>query len=119
MRSYQKTEWVGEKVGEIDYAYDFSKHFLSYCCSDEHKAEMCKRHLQLLKEVDEEYKQGKRISVNMDGYWKELYDIGMYDGWPYWKPVPALFTSSPLGGGEWHFFYNLEDWKESVTAGAR
>ena len=41
----------------------------------------------------------------------EVLDVGMYDGWPYWKPVPSVFTRSALGGGEWHCFAMLTDYE--------
>jgi hypothetical protein len=41
----------------------------------------------------------------------------MYDGWPYWKPTPAILTSGPLGS-EWHFFYDIVGVeKRSITQG--
>jgi hypothetical protein len=29
--------------------------------------------------------------------WGPVLRVGMYDGWPYWKPVPSLVT-----GGHWY-----------------
>jgi hypothetical protein len=34
---------------------------------------------------------------------KTIYRICMYDGWPYWKPTPAIQYQGPLGP-EWTFF---------------
>ena len=36
--------------------------------------------------------------------WREIIEICMYDGWPYWKPTPAVGYIGPLGGLEWAFF---------------
>jgi len=33
--------------------------------------------------------------------------IGMYDGWPFWKPTPAIGWIGPLGTVEVAFWYNL------------
>lgn len=30
--------------------------------------------------------------------------ICMYDGWPYWRPTPAIQFIGPLNSGEWTFF---------------
>lgn len=38
--------------------------------------------------------------------WGDVLDVGMYDGWPYWKPVPSVYSRGPLGG-EWHCFSML------------
>ena len=35
---------------------------------------------------------------------REIIAMRMYDGWPYWKPRPALLISSPIVGSEWRFF---------------
>lgn len=28
----------------------------------------------------------------------------MYDGWPYWRPMPAIQFVGPLNSAEWTFF---------------
>lgn len=30
-----------------------------------------------------------------------------YDGWPFWKPTPAIGYVGPLGGIEIAFYYEL------------
>jgi hypothetical protein len=34
---------------------------------------------------------------------KQIVEICMYDGWPYWKPTPAILYVGPLGP-EWAHF---------------
>lgn len=36
-------------------------------------------------------------------YDREILDICMYDGWPYWEPRPAVCFVGPIGT-EWSFF---------------
>ncbi len=38
--------------------------------------------------------------------WHPVLNVGMYDGWPYWSPGPAVQTLGPLGP-EWHWAYSL------------
>lgn len=39
-----------------------------------------------------------------DGYfWYPIYEICMYDGWPYWAPTPSIHHGGPIGP-EWHSF---------------
>jgi hypothetical protein len=38
--------------------------------------------------------------------WKKVLLVCIYDGWPYWKPGPALLVSGALGG-EWYWFDSL------------
>jgi len=33
--------------------------------------------------------------------------VGMYDGWPFWKPTPAVGYIGPLGSVERAFFFSL------------
>lgn len=107
MKIYQETRREGERVSDIDWQYNFLDHYSNYCCSDDRKQEICDKATALLKKVE---KRPRSYLVNVDGYWRELYSVGMYDGWPYWSPTPALCTSGPFGS-EWHFFYDLKDAK--------
>lgn len=36
-------------------------------------------------------------------YERQIIAICMYDGWPYWKPTPAVYFYGPLGP-EWNHF---------------
>lgn len=42
-----------------------------------------------------------------------IYAIGMYDGWPYWKPTPAMLVAGPIGS-EWKFFNSYSVHKNSI-----
>ena len=46
-----------------------------------------------------------------DKYNRQILRICMYDGWPYWKPMPAIQYIGPLGSAEWAFFnsYGVRD----------
>jgi hypothetical protein len=109
MKTYQQTVRVGEKTGEIDWSYNFLQHFSSYCCTGAVKQEMCDRAVQMLREIEQLHKEGKKLTVAHRGYDRKLLDIGMYDGWPFWKPTPALMVVDPVfGNGVWEFYYDLQ-----------
>lgn len=38
----------------------------------------------------------------------EVLEVGMYDGWPYWKPHPSVLTNGVLGP-EWHSFESITE----------
>ena len=39
---------------------------------------------------------------------KDVLCVGMYDGWPFWKPTPAIGIREPLSHGiKAVWFYNL------------
>ena len=121
MRTYTTTVSEGEKVGDVDWSYDFRQHFNNYCTSEAGRDEICAKSVQRFREISEAFAASKTVRATTYGGWPrcgygEVLDVGMYDGWPYWKPVPSVFTRSPLGGGEWHCFAALTDY-ELVNTG--
>lgn len=115
MKTRMVQEREGEKMGEIDFSYDFLQHYDNYCCSDDEKKRMCDKCVVLLKELVEGMKQGKKYKVEEGGgYWRECYDTGMYDGWPWWREVPHVLLKSTIGGWspEWRPFYDVRDIEE-------
>jgi hypothetical protein len=113
MRTRTVVERIGENMGPIDWSYDFRSHFNNYGSSDAHRDEVCKERVEWLRQMDHALKAGRTIEATTDGGWPRccwgtVLDIGMYDGWPYWKPTPSVYTSGPLGG-EWHCFAMITD----------
>ena len=58
--------------------------------------------------------RGAPIEATTDGGWprvgwKRVVDIGMYDGWPHWKPYPSWLDER----GEWHQWYTLTDVRDA------
>lgn len=85
-----KTRMVMERIGEwttpIDLSYDWLQH----------------RSLN-----NDVAKIGRDQILKMEtGKWKyrpdfnswDVVRVGMYDGWPYWVPTPAIGYIGPLGG---------------------
>lgn len=106
MKIYQETRREGERMGAIDYSYDFRLRYENYCISPENRQQRCDADVSRLHEVENRFKTGELLQVCVRDYWHNLIDVGMYDGWPYWSPTPAVFTSGVLGG-EWHFWYDI------------
>ena len=112
-----RTEVVrkGELLGPVDWKYNFRQHFDSMGCKDEIRDEYCKRAVALLRQVEallplveSGQETGVQVSLAHGFLWKDVYSVGMYDGWPFWKPTPAMLCSGTLGA-EWHFFYDLKE----------
>jgi len=90
MKSYQVTHYEGELLGPIDWAYDFAQH------DWDHGGSMNPKYLQekvaMLRQLDN---GGEWEATNGTGWpkigWGRVSSIGMYDGWPYWKPVPSIY----------------------------
>lgn len=43
------------------------------------------------------------VMIGDGWYTRKVYAVRMYDGWPYWKPTPAVLREGALGP-EWDFF---------------
>lgn len=98
-------ERVGELLGPVDWSYDFLSHFGTRCGGDEQRKAFC----------DEAIKNLRLLSKNPDQYeattdggwprcgWGKVVEVGMYDGWPYWRPVPSVAIESTFGIA-WHSF---------------
>lgn len=91
MRTETRTVRIGEDVGPIDWSHPIA--------SD--KPEIWR----------EAEKNPEDFELVGDFSARAIFKLCMYDGWPYWKPTPAIFHASPLGGGEWSFFnsYGIRD----------
>lgn len=103
MKTRTVVERIGENMGPIDWAYDFRSHFKNYCTSDANRDATCERAKGLLRQLCDD---GQWEACCGSWNFQRVIDVGMYDGWPYWKPTPAVCVSGPLGS-EWQFFYDL------------
>lgn len=111
MKSRTVTVYEGERTGDIDWAYNFEQHTwgpdkggLNPQCTEDAKS--------LLEAMEKHYRLGKNVEANQshsDRYCRVI-DIGMYDGWPHWTPVPSYCVLTYFGA-EWHPFYSLNGWR--------
>lgn len=97
----------GERLGDIDWAYDFVSHAWT-ADRGGHNPELIPKEVELLRQVEEAFKAGKSVKVRMYETLESVVDVGMYDGWPHWRPVPSFCSSSWLGSS-WHDFTSLRD----------
>ena len=95
----------GEMLGPVDWGYDFRQHFNNLCSPDAYKDQRCAESVERLRKVADNPDAFLVVTSYADKQ-REVYAVGMYDGWPYWRPVPALLVGGTLGP-EWHFFYDL------------
>ena len=122
MRTYTQTVREGERVGDIDWGYDFLSHFGNLCTNDDGRAEACERSKDRLRKIQDAFTAGIEVRTTTYGGWpriglKRVIDVGMYDGWPFWKPTPSVQTMGTLGP-EWHSFSSLTDMEIKATTGA-
>lgn len=107
------TERIGENMGAIDWSYDFRSHFDCMGTSSAGKDERCEQAKRWLKRVEAEWSAGHPVRVTNDGGSPRcaiypVIDIGMYDGYPYWRPVPSVQVRT-WAGAEWYSFDRITD----------
>lgn len=97
----------GEFLGPIDPAYDVNQHSWGPDKGGVNPDCAAKGW-----EIIQKVKVGDKVLVSHCDGWKEVLDVGMYDGWPFWRPTPAILISH-WAGGEHHFFYSICDHQPS------
>ena len=88
-------EPYGGYLGPVDWSYDFFK-------DQSIPSEWAVRAKGMLRRLDEGLKNGEKWIMTTDGGWprvgwKPVMRVGMYDGWPYWRPVPSVLYIGTLG----------------------
>ena len=104
------TERIGENMGPIDWNYDFMYHYGGHCCPEATKVEYCNQAKGLLKVLEEAKKRGELelYEADTDGFaFRKVVDVGMYDGWPFWRPTPSICVWQSHGA-EWKSFDHLK-----------
>jgi hypothetical protein len=112
------TERVGELLGPIDWSYDFHQHD----CGNPVRVDEC---VEKLRTLEAGIANGEQWQATTDGGWPRVgwgrvRAVGMYDGWPFWRPTPSVDIDGVFGG-EWHYFGAVTDialstcWTEGVS----
>jgi hypothetical protein len=113
MRTYSQIVRVGENMGPIDWNYQFRPHFDNMGTSEAGKdaaCELAKRRLKIIEEMFlgmEDIRATNYGGSPRCGIYKVI-DVGMYDGWPWWRPVPSVLVHTYLGS-EWYTFCRITD----------
>lgn len=101
------TERIGEYLGPIDWDYDFAQH-------DWHGSrggvnpEITAASRLLLKKLETDLNQNRECKVWIYGIRHQVIKVGMYDGFPFWKPTPSICVDTH-SGVEWHPWYKASE----------
>lgn len=93
MRTHTVTVREGEMLGPIDWTHPMV-------------AEAEERHPGVVAAIQAEERERGTHEMTTDGGWPRfgwhrVLDMGMWDGWPYWRPMPSVCLAGVLGA-EWH-----------------
>ena len=90
MRTITVTERIGENVGPVDWNHETAKNMPPMWREAEFRPE----------------------NYLING--RTIIAMCMYDGWPYWKPTPAVRFVGPIGC-EWAFFNSYGVYPDSIS----
>lgn len=98
MRTWTETHREGTDVGPVDWTHE----------DVAVAVERARTTVETLREMEA---HPERFNVTDDGGsprfgWKRAITVSMYDGWPYWRPRPAVLVDGTLGP-EWRWFNSL------------
>lgn len=97
---------VGEDLGPVDWAYDFD------VTGWDKGGSLNPRLIAPLLEQFKKLESGEWMATTDGGWprvgWKKVLKIAMYDGWPYWKPVPSVLLAGTLGC-EWYSWCSITE----------
>lgn len=90
MKTRTVIERVGEELGPVDWSHQMIA-----------EMEANKWHASVLAALREAEGNPSAFEATTDGGWPrvgwgEVLRVVMYDGWPYWRPMPTVVTS------HWH-----------------
>lgn len=113
MKTVQVTKREGECLGPLDWSFDFEAFYKPYynCSTLQRHAQMLQRALETLHTLEDHL--GEYEATTDGGWprcgWGEVIKVGMYDGWPWWRPVPSVCIRSWTGAGVWCSFASITD----------
>lgn len=116
MKTRMVEQREGEWLGPVDWDYPFIDHMRGMSTTDDaaKQAECDKKVAQLRKLVG-----GGNWEATTDGGWPRVgygpvLNVGMYDGWPYWRPVPSVLILGTIGAS-WHPFDHITGIEKEKT----
>jgi hypothetical protein len=122
MRTRMVEEREGEYLGPVDWSYDFTQHDWHGASGGVNPAVTASA-TELLRKIEGGIAAGEEWWATTDGGWprcgwKRVVQVGMYDGWPFWRPTPSLLLSG-MFGGEWASWYNITEAERREPAAVR
>ena len=102
MKTRTVTVREGEFLGPDDRDYDHTQH-------NAVNADHARRGWETILKMNDDPEGWRYCPSGFSTF--EVLHVGMWDGWPFWRPTPAIGYIGPLGSVEWAFFYNVQPHK--------
>jgi len=96
---------VGEWLGPVDWGYDFARHDWAADRGGVNPEVSADGALALRAMCNDPDADWRICPSGMVAF--RVVIIGMYDGWPHWRPTPAVGYVGPMGSTEVAHFYRL------------
>jgi len=104
MRTVTTTKRIGEFLGPVDWSYDFNQYAWGTNGAGINPACVAEG-VEVLRKMDADPVGWRITSFGFSSF--EVVFVGMYDGWPFWRPTPHVGYIGPMGSVEWTPFYDL------------
>lgn len=102
---------VGEWLGPVDWTFDFEAEGNTSSDPDRNA-----KAIKMLHEVEDGLARGEQWYVYAYGTRRKVLRVGMYDGWPYWKPVPTYLTDTWLGAETMRWYTPIGAYRDERSA---
>lgn len=116
MRYENRLVRIGEYLGPLDESFDFDTSSSTLSPNPSWRAKLETRIRRLASVPESEL--GDWYATTDGGWprfgWHRVLTVGMYDGWPHWKPWPSVCSMGPLGP-EWHSYGSITNIRNHKT----
>ena len=113
VETYTTVRRIGEMSEHVDWDFDWYQHTPNGMTEEWRQREAVKWRRNFRALVDHLEAGGVAFYRPCFLASHRILRAGMYDGWPFWRPTPAVSYIGPLRSVEYAFYYQL--WRGEVS----
>lgn len=102
MRTETRTVHIGEWLGPVDWTFDFDS--WGWDRGGSGNPTLIEPSKAALRDLERWIEDEKPCEVGEHQSWHRVIRVGMYDGWPFWRPVPSVLYATFLGSESTSWF---------------
>jgi hypothetical protein len=95
MKQRTVTVTEGEWLGPVDWDYDFASH--GWDRGGACNPDLIPDSIATLRTVEDGLARGERWTIAECGGRYKVVRVGMWDGWPFWRPTPTYLIERVIG----------------------